>query len=817
MRSVHHYFTQELLQFIRNEIADAQNNEVLFFGRTDSSGKVAEAEVVSRGHHQAVAVPLNRTHLPDVVIHNHPDGRLIPSDNDLRVSSYAAQKGVGFFIIDNGAQHVYVVNEIVKKHSITHLDPDELISMVSEGGCFSRAIPGFEERVVQKQMIQYVCRSFNQDHIALIEAGTGTGKSIAYLFPAVVWSVKNRERVIISTNTINLQEQLLYKDLPDLKKTLGYDFSYVLMKGRGNYICINKVYEITQELFSFLDDKEMDQFRAVVKWMEKTQDGSLSDLGFLPSASLWEKLNSQAETCMGNSCRYFNQCFLNRVKREAAHANIVVTNHHYLLADANLIGSGGAILPEFDRVIFDEAHNLEDSATSFFTRSVTLSRLIRVLNGLYSAGGKKGYLPYLFKTGSVKKNDSREKLVQGINRLKSSTFELFGELNDFLQKAQEQLTANAGQQDFSVIEVNERLFQQSGRKNLIKGSMKGFYQQCSAVLSRLADIREELNSEEEEQKKKRMDGFIFRLAELIESLDIFLDFEDQKYVRWFERKKETGLFVSLIEVGELVYDLVFKRVKSSVLTSATLAVGGSFDFIKNRLFLKDSETEVQLASPFHMDRQMKVLLSTDIPEPGAPEYSSKLAPMVLEILKAAGGKAFVLFTSYRLLNEVYDKLKEQLTGLGIAVFKQGNDSRRNLLEGFKYNINSILFGTESFWEGVDAPGRTLECVIITKLPFKVPTEPIIRARLERIRKKGGNPFIQYSLPLAVIKMKQGMGRLIRNKTDRGIVAILDRRVVVRSYGSVFISSMPTRNIFKGPQEQLVDEVKAFQTNNSLTN
>jgi ATP-dependent DNA helicase DinG len=655
-------------------------------------------------------------------------------------------------------------------------------------------------------MITHICDTFNNDALALIEAGTGVGKTLAYLIPAVKWTMTNNEKVIISTNTINLQEQLLYKDIPDLEKIMDVDFSYILLKGRGNYICFNRVYEAQQELFSLIDEEENEQFNAIVDWLRTTEEESLSHLPFIPKSSLWEKINSQTGTCVGGTCDYFGRCPVNRVRRDAAKAHIIVTNHHYLFADAQLGETNASLLPPYRRVIFDEAHNLEDSATSFFTRTVKLSTTLRLLGRIYGKTGKnKGYLVYLQKkkvfTGSRELQEIMERIIQ----LRSSTFDLFKKFEEFFSQIQGENWGGTP----PVVEIRSDVQNHPTWRNTILPSLDHFYRGCSQLAQDLFGIRDTLASVHDERAQRQVDGFISGLIDISSTIDRFLGEDDENWVRWIEKKGEIGIVVSMIEVGDVLNDLVFSRMRSCVLTSATLTVGGSFDFLKSRLSVGRTDMEVSLSSPFDYEHQMKVIIPHDIPEPGKPHYTEYIGECILSLLKKTRGKAFILFTSYKTLNSVHEIIKDELLQNEFVVFKQGEDSRRNLLDNFKSDIHSVLFGTESFWEGVDAPGETLQCVIITKLPFKVPSEPIIRARFEKIRQRGGNPFLDYYAPLAVIKLRQGIGRLIRNRSDRGIVAILDPRILVKSYGSLFLSSMPTTNVYRGPLRDTLNEVEGF--------
>jgi ATP-dependent DNA helicase DinG len=318
-----------------------------------------------------------------------------------------------------------------------------------------------------------------------------------------------------------------------------------------------------------------------------------------------------------------------------------------------------------------------------------------------------------------------------------------------------------------------------------------------------------LEPDTDETVARQVDGLVMGLLDVSQSIDLFLGEDEGRYVRWIEKRGEMGMIIAPVEIGEYIQDLVFRRMHSAVMTSATLTVGGRFNFLKGRLGLEGTDMEVSIPSPFEFDRQMKVLIPNDVAEPGHPRSSQDMGNAITEILQRTQGSAFVLFTSYKALEETHSMVAGFMKEMGCAVFKQGAESRRALLDGFKADVHSVLFGTVSFWEGVDAPGRTLECVIITKLPFKVPTEPIIKARSANIVQRGGNPFLDYQVPLAVIKLRQGVGRLIRNRSDRGIIVILDPRILFKQYGSIFLDSIPTSNVFKGSLQSVLEQIEGF--------
>jgi len=810
-------FSEQSIKRVQNEIVRAGGNEVLFFGWTDEQQVIVRIEVVARGNDECVTVPLERSSIPDVIIHNHPTGTLAPSTPDMRIAHYSAQRGVGFLIINNDISDCYVVVEPVHKKRKTEINHAGLNALISSGGVFSRTIPGFEERKGQQRMLEFVCETFNEDRIALLEAGTGIGKTLAYLIPSVEWSLKNRARVVISTNTINLQEQILFKDIPDLRTVWNEDFSYILMKGRGNYVCLSRVSEVAQDLFTLIDEEERDQFDRIKEWVNTTSDGSLSDLSFMPKMSLWEKINSQSETCTGAGCPFFSSCFLNNVKRRAVSANIIITNHHYLLADASLVQSGNSILPSYERLIIDEAHNLEDAATSFFTRKISLGSILRLLKSLFDGKKKKrGYLAYLMNKRLEEKTKISE-MIDEVSALRTLSFGLFEGIDEFVDTNGPLIQREPLNSGYTVVELNDETRNLPGWERLVVSRLGNFYRGCVRLIELLSDFNSRIEEGGEERTKKQLDGYVSRIHEIAHTIDIFFGDDTGEYIRWIEKRKETAIVVSLVDVGSMLEELIFKRLKSGVFTSATLTVNNTFDFIQKRLCLHPGVQKARIPSSFDYDEQMAVLVPSDIPGPETPGFEKHVIESIIKIVEKTQGKAFVLFTSYRMLDRMYEGVKDDLEKRGVVLFKQGSDLRKNLFQNFKMNIHSVLFGTVSFWEGVDAPGQTLECVIITKLPFKVPTEPVVRARVERIQKEGGNPFTEYSLPLAVIKMKQGIGRLIRKKTDTGIVVILDSRVIRKNYGRVFINSLPGGRVSIGELSQLLDQTDRYLSNNNLTN
>ena len=816
-KKVEDLFSEEAVKIIYNEIKSSYNNEVLFFAWVNDNGKIDKPEVITRGNDECVSFPIQKSYLPDVVIHNHPNGILTPSDADMSIANFIAQHGVGFIIVNNEMTNLYIAVEPVEKKVYRPIDKNECIAYLSVENGVREIIEDFEERTGQKQMIEEVCRSFNENKKTLIEAGTGIGKSFAYLIPAVEWSIENRERVVISTNTINLQEQLLKKDIPTVKKIIGKNFKYTLMKGRGNYICLSKVMEISQDLFSFIDENEQEQFDEILSWVRKTDDGSISDLPFSPSSTLWEKINSKTETCLGAKCKYFSECFVNKVRREALKSHIVITNHHYFLADSSLSDSGASVLPNYTRVIFDEAHRLEDSATSFFTKTINEYTIKNLLNQLhrYSRGNiEKGYISYLKKKNFLIDDMQYKKTVNAIEDVRGNTDILFTELSNFIKDFMDERHSpnNERLEQYQIIEIDE-YSKNHGWYSGVLTRIDAFYRSISLLENQLLEIRKLLDSKSRSVETKQIDGYIMRLIDMLQTVDIFLKDEDTEYVRWIENEKRPSISVSLIEIGKQLEMMIYEKAKTIIMTSATLTVKGEFNFIKNRLGIKEETLDVKIDSPFDFKRQMAIMIPNDIVEPQHPQYVNDLIMAIKNIISETKGNTLVLFTSYMTLNKVYREISNRIykDKNGIVLLKQGDMPRQYLLDNFKLQSNAVLFGTESFWEGIDVPGENLQCVIITKLPFKVPTDPVVKARLKRIEAEGRNPFINYLLPLAIIKTKQGVGRLIRKRSDKGIIVILDKRIVTKNYGDMFIKSLPESTLYINRLNEIVPLVKNYVT------
>jgi ATP-dependent DNA helicase DinG len=838
MSTIEKYLGSEVAGQMREEIDKARGHEVFFTGFI-SERVVNEFKVIARGHETAVPAVLKIARQADVVIHNHPSGDLTPSDADLAIATSLDTFSVAFYIVDNAVKKIYVVIEPFDKEEIKPLDAVRIENDLKPGGVISQSLPGYEDRPQQIEMIHFVTQAFNENKVTMIEAGTGTGKTMAYLLPAIHWSLQNKERIVISTNTINLQEQIIQKDIPFLQNVLTEKFEAVLVKGRGNYACLRKVDELYSDMDLLADEDERTELLNLVEWARHSHDGSKSDLSYIPKEDIWEKVAAESDTCLRNKCHHFRGCYVNKARRKASQANILVVNHHLLLADLAIrhqmeSADDVAVLPPYQRIIFDEAHHLEEVATHYFGSQITRTGIIRILHRLHRQhrGIYKGYLQnlrnkiYGMKAGHPDPIFDKilemldDQLIPEIMALLDKTDFIMDNLYMTVESTLDKKIQE--EQKIRLLpHVVDRLFHASG----LTPELQEFVQSCKFLSGRINTL---LDSILTLQKYSEQDlGFITieikaqgdRLAEAGQIVHDVIFNNDEHEIRWLEikptfRGKNIIRFLkSPLTVDRMMQTAVYDIYDTIIMTSATLAVDQNFDFIASRLGIQHIENERKtnliVPAPFNFKEQVILAVPVDMPEPNHHEFSSDLANVIFKALTISEGRAFVLFTSYGLLNIVYNKINESLGMIGIRALKQGTVNRHELLRQFKADKTSVLFATDSFWEGVDVIGDALESVIITKLPFKVPNEPVIEARYEAIERDGGNAFMEYAVPMAVIKFKQGFGRLIRSKTDRGCVIILDNRVVQKNYGQRFMRSLPDCHLAVGKREQVFTELKQF--------
>ncbi len=801
-------FTADAIEALRDAIEDAGGNEVFVAGKLDAKGMVSELAVAARGAKASVPAIAGYLDRGDVLIHNHPSGQLTPSDADIGIASRAGENGVGSYIVDNAVIEVYVVAEPVRARALLALNEDQLAGVLEKGGKLASRLPGYEARESQLQLVRSAVRALNEGYVLAAEAGTGVGKSFAYLIPAMAWAARNQERVVVSTATINLQRQLMDKDIPLVASIFKKALKAVLVKGRGNYLCINRLREALDEegLFAAEDHP----LRSIEAWSLNTQSGDRADLSFWPEDALWSRVCSEADECLNMRCPQREQCFVLKLKRDSADADILVANHHILFSDlaARQAGAGyenAVVLPPFNAIVFDEAHAIESSATSFFSDELAKFSVFKQLGRLYRErrGRKFGLIVRL----------------QNIKNLPPGVLKQFPDAADALREAMETVDRAAlgligGGMNYRLVDKSEALCQ------ALLDPLGVLERALLAIAHLLKEALEAVPEDAaQEQPVHEATLALKRFSTIAGICARFRGFEDSpEEVFWLDRGKTAQgeafarLCITPLDISGRMNEAVFEPYRAVICVSATLAVAGSFEFWKRRvgLYLADQRALCEdFPSPFPFERNALLCAPSDAPDPSAPHWQEWINEAVGRLVEASEGRALVLFTSYTSLRSAWEAVKPRLDALGISAFKQGDDERSRLLDRFKSDIASVLFATDSFWEGVDAPGDTLKLVIITKLPFRVPTDPVQMARAEAIERRGGNAFMDLSLPEAVIRFKQGFGRLIRHSDDTGAVAVLDVRLLKKRYGPLFVSSLPkTRSSFK-PLDALIEDLRGF--------
>ena len=806
--------SSSVIKYIRSEIASSNENEVFFVGEINNNGKVTSVSVGSRGNLHSVPVNQDLKRKGSVLIHNHPGGNLTPSDADLSVASVSSESAQGFYIVNNDVTEIYVVIEPVIPKVIKKIDSDEASFYISKDGPLAKINENFEERLSQIDLLKNIIQTFNQNKTGVFEAGTGVGKSYAYLIPSILWAVKNNERVVISTGTINLQQQLCLKDIPQAIKITGMPVKFILMKGRQNYICKRRLQDALNTKDLFENNDELDR---IAQWQSSCDSGSKSELSFLPSESVWNRINSESDACMALRCPYYSQCFVMKVKKEASAANILVVNHHLLFADieSRLHGAGyddAAVLPPYKRIIFDEAHGIETAATSFFSESFNRFKILKPLNLLYRKK-KNSAMGFLFSVSMLSKEEEKSfQAYQMISQIKSDLTNL------------ETLAL-----DLCVQENNLWLNPLTFRNfqpvlSMCQTLAKDISVFTSLVLEVLDGVPEDDRDIPYFWETKVLNR---RLSDYSVILNDFSQWEEKSdKVFWLQKKKlpsdmqkddELNFFINFIEtpldIAPLMSQGVFEPMDSVVCTSATLKTGRDFSYWlrHNGIYSSNSDEVLQgeFFSPFPYKENMIFLVPKDIPFSDEPDFQIYVENVLKNLILKANGRTLVLFTSYESLRISYNNLFSVMLSNGIKLIRQGSDDNARILENFKEDVSSVLFATDSFWQGVDVPGESLSQVIIVKLPFTVPNDPVFKARSEAIRKKGGNSFMELSVPEAIIKFRQGLGRLIRKKTDRGTVVVLDRRIYEKQYGSLFLANVPECKKYYEPVSKILDIIEEF--------
>jgi ATP-dependent DNA helicase DinG len=641
------------------------------------------------------------------------------------------------------------------------------ISILGPDGKIARRLPSYEHRKEQLEMARAVTQAIERPGHLVVEAGTGVGKSFAYLVPAILAAVRKKKKVVVSTHTIALQEQLLNKDIPFLQSVMGEEFTAVLVKGRSNYISLRRLAVAVQRqgsIFERVDD--FDQLATIRMWSNKTSDGSRSDLDFRPYPAVWDAVQSEDGNCLGRKCPTYQKCFFYGARRRVQNANILIVNHALFATDLAMRAADDkyGVLPKYDVAILDEAHTFEAVASQHLGLQISSVGVDIRLSRLYNERGQKGLLAaYGLDTA-----------IRQVGRARQAADGFFARIEDWHHRQPPNF---------------------NGRVRSPLGLPETFPEELRKLGSA---IHEGALPIERPEERIELDAAEQRCRALADEISDWIGHAETDHVYWVELENRSRVRIKLVsaplDVGPKLRSVLFNSVPTCVLTSATLCVGSPprFDFIKSRLGLTCSET-LALGSPFDYARQVTIHLPKNLPDPSDQPDSFERAAIraIAHYLEQTHGKAFVLFTSYKMLEAAARALTPWLARRNIALFAQSDGiPRSKMVDAFKADINSVIFGVDTFWQGVDVPGEALSNVIITRLPFSVPSHPLLEARLDDIRRRGGSPFVEYQVPEAVIKLKQGFGRLIRTKTDRGIVVILDPRVLTKPYGHTFLNSLP---------------------------
>jgi ATP-dependent DNA helicase DinG len=689
--------------------------------------------------------------------------------------------------------------------------------LFEQGGKMSRVLPGFEFRQGQKEMAELVFKSLMQECVGIIEAGTGTGKTMAYLIPAVFVSQLYREPVVVATKTINLQEQIMYKDIPLLQNVLDDQFRAALVKGWNNYLCLRRMkhLEISGEHFS---PEEYESFIKVKNWARRITTGDKSDIDFNIMDSLWEQVCAESSACLGRKCPWFNQCHFFTRKRELRDANILVTNHallftHIAMKRNSMMGSS-SVLPDFTRLILDEAHHVEEVASNFLGDEASSAEFYKILDYLYARHRRKEDSGILARIRSnifspSLQNSIRSQLdsycIPRIQTLREKAADIFFRICNL----------PCFSLDSDKIALDDKFKLDCGE---IDKDIEQFSRSIGEYIRQLKALKEDCDRENENLSSE-VAAVISRMEKFNAGLVRVWDASEENWIYSLEYNRRSSVnyvqFKSYpLNVGDILHRELFHGMKTSILTSATLSINKNFKYLNQRLGIDNFDPDYLISkiidSPFDFKKQAVLAVPHDMPLSDNENFLPMVIPHLVKLVETMEGRTFLLFTSYRMLERCGQLLNERFKGTDFNILVQGESPRSVLLNKFKKLDKAVLLGTDSFWEGVDVPGRDLECVVLMKLPFRVPTDPVIKARTEFLKKQGNDPFLHYSVPQAVIRFKQGFGRLIRNTQDKGVIIVLDKRILEKSYGKTFLSSLPEIKMLKGSFAGIINHIDEWQ-------
>jgi ATP-dependent DNA helicase DinG len=805
---------------MRAAIRLAGGREVCFVCTVDSDGKLTSARAVARGTAgQVLALP-NVAQRGEMLVHNHPSGWLEPSDADMNIAARLHDDGIGFGITDNDVTDLYVVTEVPRVAPKVVVPASSIAQDFGPQGPLARGFDAYESRDGQRDMAMAIARTYSEGGIALLEAGTGVGKSMAYLVPALRWAAANKERTVVSTNTITLQEQLFGKDLPLLADLLSdQPVRFALLKGWRNYLCLSRLGQAEATSASLFEAPQRDELTMLSEWAKTTKDGSLSDLANPPRPDVWDEIAAEGDLCTRLKCGHFDACFVFKARRVAATADVVVVNHSLLLADiavrrASQNWAEAAVLPAYSHLVVDEGHHLEDAAANHLGSSVSNRGISKLLNRLERRGGReaKGLLPTL-ETRLMARGDLlsvasldllRARLRPAVENARGDSAALFERIADWLQESRQ-----------ATVRLTPELHGEAVWRDGLQQGLSYLVSALESIGENLRLIRERLETENERDEAllsllQELRGVGSRTSAQIDGLRAALDppGDASGFVRWAELRgrgdagvSRTGggttvlLYSVPLDLAPILRDDLFGRLSSTIVTSATLTPNANFGFLLGRLGLDDVEAKVETAqfpSPFDYVENALLVVPSDTPAPNVDPVGHQRAVVthVLDVADASDAGLFVLCTSHRDVRALAGALRDAAFSNGWPLLVHGEDGRDTLLRRFRQSGRAILIGTATFWEGVDVPGHALRGLIINKLPFRVPTEPMVAAQCDAIEARGGDPFMEYMLPHATLRLKQGVGRLIRTATDRGVIVLDDVRVVSKRYGRDLLDALP---------------------------
>jgi ATP-dependent DNA helicase DinG len=812
---------------IRAAIRLAGGREVCFVCTLDSDGVVQTARVVARGDARSVLALPGFATRGEMMVHNHPSGVLEPSDPDLEVAARIHDDGVGFAIVNNAATDLYVVIEVPVRAEFRALNPEHIDADLGPGGGIASQHARYEDRPSQRAMAVEIARLYNDGGVGLLEAGTGVGKSLGYLVPALRWAAANGERTVVSTNTINLQEQLVSKDLPFLVRALGdQPVRFALLKGWRNYLCLVRLEQARASGSALFEDGLHQELGVIQAWADRTRDGSLSDLPVAPRSEVWDEVAAEPDLCQRARCPVYDKCFLFKARKEAAQADVIVVNHHLLLSDLAVRRATGnwgesAVLPAYTRLVIDEGHHLEDAAAGHLGATVSRRSLQRLFNRLDRRGkgllsaliGRLAASSDLLSTASLDLVQSR--LAPGVHAVREKSALLFDLLDTFLQESGGLVVRLTD--DFATHPI-----WQAGLRVALEDTVS----EIDLLADGLQLVRERLESANKPDESvmpllNEMRAVARRLQTAADGLRRALDpGRGESAVRWIEaRGRERAVSVSTVplDLAPILREDLFKRAATTIVTSATLATDGRFNFLTARLGLDDPELAPRTGiypSPFKYRDQAILAVPSDVPAPNVNPtgHFNAVARVTMDLADAANGGMFVLFTSHKDVRAMAVELRARGVERRWPLLVHGDETRDALLSRFRDAGKAILIGTASFWEGVDVPGDALRALLIAKLPFRVPSEPVTAANCEAIDARGGDSFREYMLPHAALRLKQGFGRLVRTSADRGVVVIADPRVVTKGYGKGLLEGLPPARRIIGKWTDLLGQVRDFYAN-----